>query len=285
MPTEANLAAILQQQQLANNATLRRSTSCDKTYTLEYNKFVAWVKAQPELTTPMAPYLSRANVDHYFTRYVARRGSTPNTVRRIMNALDWYGNYREHVGADPAFKCLSPLVEQALRTQKVYNASIGGTAKPGSDPHMGLKDILPETDKLLMMDYIYRKRNDWGPASVKFNWGQNGAVRGASNRRLTLCDLNLSYGFGPERNGPLSRALLLIMRRGKIHKDRHETDKQVCCWRHKSYQLCSVFSTAAYVIWSLTQNADINFLHLNKKEKHASWWDIPLIDWDAYNGE
>jgi hypothetical protein len=30
----------------------------------------------------------------------------------------------------------------------------GGTAKPGRDPHMGLKDILPEKDKLLMMDYI-----------------------------------------------------------------------------------------------------------------------------------
>jgi hypothetical protein len=32
---------------------------------------------------------------------------------------------------------------------------------------MGLKDIIPEKDKLLMMDYIiYWKWNDWGPASV-----------------------------------------------------------------------------------------------------------------------
>jgi hypothetical protein len=49
-----------------------------------------------------------------------------------------------------------------------------------------------------MMDYIYHKQNDWGPASLNFTWGQNGAVRGASNHKLTLCDLNLSYGFGPE---------------------------------------------------------------------------------------
>jgi hypothetical protein len=63
------------------------------------------------------------------------------------------------------------------------------------------------------------------------------------------------------------------------------TDKQACCWHHKSYKLCSVFSTAAYVIWSLTQKPDILFLHENKKEECASWWDIPLIDWDAYNGE
>ncbi len=47
----------------------------------------------------------------------------------------------------------------------------------------------------------------------------------------------------------------------------------------------SVFSTAAYVLWNLTQNPTINFLHENKKEERASWWDTPLIDWEAYNGE
>jgi hypothetical protein len=56
---------------------------------------------------------------------------------------------------------LKVIVEQALLMQKVHNAASGGTAnKPGSDPHMGLKDILPEKDKLLMMDCIYQKRNN-----------------------------------------------------------------------------------------------------------------------------
>jgi hypothetical protein len=98
-----------------------------------------------------------------------------------------------------------------------------------------------------------------GPASVNFTWGQNGAVCGASNRKLTLCDLDLSYGFGPKQDGPLGCAFLLVIRKGKLHKDRHKTDKQVCCWHHK--QLCSIFITAAYVIWNLTQRLDISFLH------------------------
>jgi hypothetical protein len=285
MPGQANLASILRQRQEANHAVIRDNTSCDASYHCEYKNFVKWVKAQPELHTPMAPFLSRDNVDHYFTRVISSRVACANTARRVMNALNWYGNHREHVGADPAFDCNSPLVEEALRVQKVHNELHGGTAKPGSDPHKGLKDILPEKDKLLMMDYIYRHRADWGTASVNFNWGQNGAVRGASNRKLTLCDLNLSYGFGPEREGPLARAILLVLRKGNLHKDRHETDKQVCCWRHKSYKLCSVFSTAAYVIWSITRNPEISFRHANKKTERATWWDIPLIDWDAYNGE
>jgi len=166
----------------------------------------------------------------------------------------------------------------------LFNTMSGGTARPGTDPHLGLKDILPEADRIRMMEHIYRSRRDWGAASVNFTWGINGAVRGASNRKLVLSDLNLSHGFGPERFGPLARALLLVMRKGAVHKDRHETDKQVCSWRHKNYLLCSNFSTATYVLWCLTHNDTIEFLQANKRER-APWWDIPLIDWDEYSGK
>jgi hypothetical protein len=138
MLSQTNLAAILQRQQVANNATIRDKTICDNSYHYEYNHFKAWVIAQLELRTPMPPFLSRANVDNYFSRVIAHRIVCPNTARRVMNALDWYGTHREHVGADPAFACKSPLVETALRVQKIYNKLHGGTAKPGGDPHMGL---------------------------------------------------------------------------------------------------------------------------------------------------
>jgi hypothetical protein len=281
----ADLDAILEQQRLENNATIRDNSSCDKSYHYEYKNFKEWVIAQPELATAMPPFLTRANVDHYFTRVISKKLVCNGSAVRVKNALDWYSKHREHVGRDPPFECTSQAVSGALRSQKIFNDLHGGNAKPGADPHKGLKDILPEKDKKLMMEYIYRHRNDWGPASVNFTWGQNGAVRGASNRKLTLCDLNLSYGFGPERDGQLGRALLLILRKGTLHKDRHETDKQVCCWRHKDYKLCSVFATAAYVIWNLSQIADISFKHENKNEARAVWWDIPLIDWEQYNGE
>ncbi len=73
----------------------------------------------------------------------------------------------------------------------------------------------------------------------------------------------------------------------KRHKDGHETNKCATAGIKIRAPSCaaSVFRTAAYGILSLTQNPDILFLHENKKEERASWWDIPLIDWDAYNGE
>jgi hypothetical protein len=135
----------------------------------------------------------------------------------------------------------------------------------GTDPHQGLKDILPASEKVWMMDYIYHCRSDWHPASVNFTWGINGAVCGASNCKLTLCALNLLHAFRPERDGPLSRALLLVLHEGNKDKDRHKTDKQVCTWCHINYLHCSVVSTASYIIWSITQNPNIYFLHLQKK--------------------
>ena len=244
MTDPAALADVLRVQQAANHATIAANTQCDPSYRREYNLYVKWVQNEDDLDTQVAPFLTRTNVDHYFTRVVSSCAGTKNTIRRVLNALDWYAVHREHISANPAFVCTSHHVETALAAQVAYNKTVGGTGRAGSDPHLGLKDILPDSDQLRMMAYIYRHRADWGPASISFTWGMNGAVRGASNRVLVYSDLNLSYGFGPERSGPLSRALLLVLRSGVLHKDRHETSDQVCVWRHQQWLLCSVFSTA-----------------------------------------
>jgi hypothetical protein len=274
------LDLILDEHAAANQATLAAGTNCDSTYHGNYNNFVAWVKNQPLLETQVEPFITRVNVDHYFTRVVARKRGQKNTIRRILNALVWYAKNREHIGAK--FVVTSNRVEQALVTQVAYNIMVGGTGRPGSDPHNGLKDILPVSEQIRIMTYIFKHRADWGPAAFSFTWGMNGAVRGASNRVFTYCDLNLSHGFGSEETGPLARALLLILRSGALHKDRQETANQVCAWRHKQWLLCSVFSTAMHVIWKLSQNTTISFLHADTSER-AEWWDIPLIDWDLYS--
>jgi hypothetical protein len=276
------LQQVLNNHQAANHATIMESTTCDPSYTSEFNRFTDWVQSEPDLNTPVAPFLTRINVNHYFTRVIARRTCDPKGIGRVANALNWYGTHREHVGATPEFECKSSAVDAALVAQKAH-FNLHGGSNEGSDPHKGLKDILPVASKILMMEHIYRARNDWGPASVNFTWGQNGAIRGASNRKMGFCDLNLSHGFGPEMVGPLSRALLLVLRRGPVHEDHHDTDKQVCSWRQRDYRLCSVFATALYVIFQITRMT-ISFLHADKKER-ASWWDIPLIDWTLYNGK
>ena len=89
-----------------------------------------------------------------------------------------------------------------MLAQIAFNESSGGTANPGSDPHKGLKDILPELSRLRFMQHIYRERRDWGPAAVNFTWGHNGAICGASSNKMGYCDLNQSDDFGPKEGEP-----------------------------------------------------------------------------------
>jgi hypothetical protein len=286
MAEDAPPDAILDQLEADNHATIAANTTCNLTYAREYKVFCKWVQSQAHLACVEAPFLTRRNIDHYFTSVIASKASNTNTTRRVLNALNWHATHREHIGANPKFECESHRVTQALVVQKIYQKSAGGTAKPGSDPHHGLKDIMPESDRIRIMEHIYRHRADWEASAVNITSGMNGAIRGASNRVLVLADLNLSYGFGPERHGPLGRAFLIILRKGNVHKDRADLDKQVCFWRHKRYLLCSVFSTAASVIFKLTNHPTVDFYHPgDTRLSRASWWDIPLIDWDEYSGE
>ena len=278
----AALQGILEDSQAANQQTIAQTNTCCKTYTYEYNRFCKWIDSQPNLgPDAQGSCLTRENVDHYFTRVIATRRGNKNSLGKAVWGLEWYAKNRDHIGATPKFIVRSPAVEQAILSQHAFNEQSGGTAKPGSDPHKGLKDILPESSRLRFMQHIYRERNDWGPAAVNFTWGHNGAIRGASCNKIGYCDLNHSDGFGPKLGEP---AVGLVCRSGKVHKDRSETDKQVFVWRHKEYLLCSVFATAAYVIHQITENPDIDFLHADKNER-APWWDTPLIDWSNYNGE
>ena len=267
----------------ANDQLILERRTCDSSYKGEWKRFTKWVDDQSELSGP--PYIVRINVDSYYTRVVASRKGTRNHIGRVANAINWYARnnpVEKAALAGATFTVRNATVERALEAQRAYNNATGGTGNPGSDPQKGLKDNLPMGDRLRIMRYIYDKRADWGSCSVNITWGQNGAIRGASNRKLTYADIKISHGYGAENEGPLSRSLILVLRKGDLHKNRSDRDHQVACWRHKNYLLCSIFSTAAYLIWSINQNTQLNFLKLNKSLP-ASWWATPLIDWDAYS--
>ena len=277
-PTHAEQrAALLDSQRALNREALQNTSSPNSVYAGEFKKFRDWVHSQPVLDR--VPLFSRDNVDLYFQRVVAYRRGKPENARKVVNALEWYCRFRYN---DLPFVVESVDVTTALSLQKARGESTGN---PGGDPLKGLKDAVSESDRIIIMSYIYRSRNDWDTASINFSWGYQGAICGASNRALVFSDLNMSYGFGPEKTGPLARALLLVLRKGDIHKDRHEKDQQVCAWRHKQYVLCSVFATACRILKTLrTMGDSINFYQRNKRER-AEWWDTPLIDWQAYNGK
>ena len=279
-PTHAKQrAALLESQRALNREALQNTSSPNSVYSGEFKKFRDWVHSQPVLDR--VPLFSRDNVDLYFQRVVAYRRGKPENARKVVNALEWYCRFRYN---DLPFVVESVDVTTALSLQKARGESTGN---PGGDPLKGLKDAVSESDRIIIMSYIYRSRKDWDTASVNFSWCYQGAICGPSNHALTFSDLNLSHGFGAEKIGPLTCALLLYFCiRGMFTKTiMRKTNKYVR--GNISSMLFSVlcFATACRILKTLrTMGDSINLYQRNKRER-AKWWDTPLIDWQVYNGK
>jgi hypothetical protein len=71
------------------------------------------------------------------------------------------------------FSVESESTSLCLKTQIANRAKNIEDKGNGTDPHKGLKDLLPVPDREKIMRYIYGSRTDWGGLSVSFTWGQN----------------------------------------------------------------------------------------------------------------
>jgi hypothetical protein len=124
-------------------------------YKLAYKKFKAFVDESRELTSTHG-YLTRENIDAFFDRDVRHRRTGRSSMQKIIPALQWYSDNREHVGAAAKFVVKSPITEAALKAQAAHFKSISGAGNPGQDLHYGLTNNLSTHDILKIMDYIYK---------------------------------------------------------------------------------------------------------------------------------
>jgi hypothetical protein len=251
----------------------------DTSYINEYKKFIRWVEENNLCIGDK--YIHRESVDQYFERSVILRTCRKDSVTRIIQSLQWFYQNLETPRGD--FVVRNRVVTEAI-SQQQENRTSRPSSNLGTDPYKGLKDILADTDKKKIVTHIHNSRRDWGSLNTSFSWGNNAGVRGASTRKLVFADLFMSRGFGPVKEGPRARTLLLVLRQGDPHKDRFTTDRLVGSWRHRCYLFCSVFNTSLHVINELRQNHDINFYHPVKTER-ASWWDTPLVDYEKLYDE
>jgi hypothetical protein len=262
---------------LYNNFKKRKD--CNKR---EYIKYCTWVEANNlRLPTSADKFLHRDAVDRYFREVVVNRNGNKNTVSRIGSSLQWCWDCVEETADDVHLVIKNAVVERSTRDQQASWKIREHQVNAGSDPHKGLKDLIPVEDRLKILRHIHEKVKKWGSLSVSNTWGNMAALRGATNRALVYSDMNLSLGYG-EKTDP--RVLMLVIRKGDINKDQHTTDKQVGVLRNKDYLLCASFNLALHVINDLRDDETINFLH-GDKDQRAPWWDKPLIDYEQCNEE
>ena len=104
-PTVAEVRARVQDH--VRNAPPRRISA---EYVSEINRYKRWVE-QNRLVRD-GKYLTRDNVNLYFTSVQQIRNCVASTGGRVINALQAYADREEYAGADTQFQIRNAIVEQ-----------------------------------------------------------------------------------------------------------------------------------------------------------------------------
>jgi hypothetical protein len=277
-----------------NGRTLAGSDSSKNTYRNNYKSFLSWYvdnkdNAALALTTVVGEdgkpaYATQHNANMYFLHYVPTNiKGTRENAKRYLYAIEWFRANLELPLGEPIVE--SATVRLGLKKQQENCQAVAAVTYGGVDPHKGLRDIMSEEDNLKIVNYIWQHRPDYADLMFCYTWGRNAGVRGASARRFQMCDLNLSFGYGPEKVAPRNRTLLLVLRKGRRHKEKSTDDKQVGVQRHRDYRQCCVFATGILLIKLLRrQGNSIDFTQRNKK-KDAKWWGLELCNFNKLNDQ
>jgi hypothetical protein len=180
-------------------------------------------------------YITQFNVETYFELVVValEDGCSTASSKKKISALNWFLQKIEHRGAPPIV--YSPSIVRCIEDQQVYHTQFRNRANAGTDPHKGLKDVFSDRDVASLVTAMWQLRHDSLDLLLSYSLGKNAGVRGASSRKLVLCDMNISEGFGPEPDEPRNKTVLIVLRRGHVHKENHICDQQVGVQRHRYY--------------------------------------------------
>jgi hypothetical protein len=259
----------------------------NKNYLSNYKRFIKWVQdsvndvvVNVEIDThPVSNeliFVTQHNVEQYFAHAVVNYNGVMSTIRNHLNSLV---HFRKHYEYPLGISLEENAYIKYYISKQQFNAS-QSDRNIDSCPHNGIKDIMSKADILKIITTIYMFRNDSLDLAFSFLWGINAGVRGSSSRAFNLSDLYVSEGYGPEDNPPRNKTLMLILRKGKVHKDKHTTCRLVGVHRHRDYKLCTVFATGLIVIEMLRSNPNVQFI--KSPNNRALWWDIPINKYSDY---
>jgi len=110
----------------------------DTTYLAEQQRYCFWVNdmRRQNLIPPGDRFLTRENVDLYFTRVIAGKTFKPESARRVVSALQWYADQIEYAGDPQGFQVDQKVVKEALEIHTTMY--IEWECSKVKDPHLNL---------------------------------------------------------------------------------------------------------------------------------------------------
>jgi hypothetical protein len=136
-PVVTAAAVAEQARQTTEKNTQGAKRKKDQTYENEWKKYFTWVNKQRlNNVIPYGPkFLTRENVDLYFSEVVVHRQVVPYTARRAVSALQMYADDDEYTDGSVTFIVESPVVKKALQAHRVMHEQriLSSVADPHED--------------------------------------------------------------------------------------------------------------------------------------------------------
>jgi hypothetical protein len=191
-PTQTTVASLAQQLTLRNS--LATPKKVDKTYQREWKKYIFWVTTNRQNNVLPAgdKYLTRANVDLYFSHVVANRHDIlPDTARRTLSSLQSYADNVEYIDGAEKLDLESIIVKRALETQRRLN--LDHQNRQIVDPHANLPtDVLTQSETREVLRTILEHHPlNWMDLSMSWTHCESTFDRNDTMRKLTLSDRSI----------------------------------------------------------------------------------------------
>lgn len=287
----AETVADLARENTANNTERSRRVN-DRTYNSEWRRYRAWVALQRHnALIPNGPkFLTRENVDYFFSSEVVNRQVVPNTARRVVSSLQRFADDEEYIDGSELFVVDSPIVKKALETHaRLYVARMRATVE---DPHANLPtNVLSEEDCLKVIRLAIISSN-WKDMCLTWTTCTQTFLRNDSIRKLHMRHVrcNSTHGPGCGRDdtnnfgagwGFADRSMITYVLDKYVHKCRDEKKREVGAWRHRNFLNCSVGHLSMNLFARLYTDVEINFFDKRVGEEMPMWWNRPLIvEWN-----
>ena len=293
----AAAAADAQRQNIAaahtrNAQQCKADAACDRAYELNWKRFKKYVDKQRALGgAPRGDkYLTRENIDMYFSDVVAKKDCKKDTAHRVCFSLQWFADNEEHWDKKDKdrFYVRSDAVDTAIRCVET-NHHTALQRKQNTCPHKGIANILTEAETTQVMKYILTDENHagegWLDLALAWTICYQTMIRNASFLDITYDCIYVKKTLQPNKDGSAGstgedgRALVFIMppyvqkktTNRKNQKTHGNKTQLVAMFRHKQLSRCSTAMTAAHFLMRLSSDLEFKRRDAND-DANAGWW-------------
>ena len=286
------------------------------TYKSCWNKFRNYVEDQ-EYTAPegaIGQYVTRVNVDGFFTEVIPTMNIQPDTAARYRTSLQWVANKWEwglNTEMEPKSYVNNGVVQQALN-QHATNYLLAYNSR-NNDAHSGLPTgVLTDPDHNQALKWCFTHMSDNSQPWMDFSLSWTGChatfARQDTLRKLNLNHLRADKAHSPAGSSPNNQTILsLVLEPGsrkddsaenpantnkakkggakKKKKEKSPTNykkRVVGAYRHRSVLQCFTGQVAISLVYRFSNEETLSFIQPGDKKERPEWKKKKLLpSWGA----